>query len=556
MMCLLYRQGFAKNKPIMRGVSGCIVSPIGAILPPAMKRRTQIILISAGAVLLLGSALYAFRDSLPFLQTQSAGNASGSVAIENATTEKPKQGLRRKTSWLGRVNRAKEFIELEYYSRATVELSEAIKDRPGVLEPYVLLGEAYIQTRDNAKLASLVQQIEQRFPGSLEPIVLKVRAFIAAEKYAQTLEILNGVKEELPPSLHFYRAVLLALQNDHKQAREILTQLSTVPVLEIDFEVTESGIEEHIDAEDEKTMLRPEMQTKVLDVLSAYEEFDVYHDAQSAHLLALIGKALAQNSESTLAKSFADRAIKEDTAYVDAWIVRGYANLLLGNTVEAVDDLKQAYNLDPIRPQTHYFLALALSANEQDDEASLFFEKALEHQFEFSDDVRWKLVTIFLERGKYDRVIDLYSDLLTPESDEQSFIQALHISIDVLQKPEKALEFADILYEENPQDPFAMNLRGWALIASNRLVEAEEILTDAQEIDPEYARTYLNLGTLAEVEEEYEEAKNFYKRAYELGRGNGQTVVANLAAERYNTLIQNQDRPESPAAPENPPSSP
>jgi len=182
---------------------------------------------------------------------------------------------------------------------------------------------------------------------------------------------------ELSPELKFYQSVLLALQNNHEKSRENLQELANLPVQSAD------------DAENsEKTGINPNLQKKIAGLLEVYSEFDEFADGKNPHLFALISKNLAENNEAVLAKEFASVAIKEDPEYVDGWVLRGYANYLMEDYSNALIDLRQAYELDPSRPEVYYFLALALEKSGNLPEAALFFEKSLEFDFEFSREIR------------------------------------------------------------------------------------------------------------------------------------------------------------------------
>jgi len=272
----------------------------------------------------------------------------------------------------------------------------------------------------------------------------------------------------------------------------------------------------------------------------------------------MIAKVLAENNEAVLSQEFADTAIREDIEYVDAWILRGYSNFLLKNFDEALTDLRHAYELDPLRAETHYFLALTLDETGNEDEAILFFEKSLENNFDFSDKVRWRLVDLFLKKEKYDRVVELYRELLDGESDPDKFVNAVHLSIDVLKRPEVALEITEKLFSEKPDDVFTINMHAWALIANRKFHDAEIILNKADKIIPDNPRTLLNFGLLFEEQDEFSKAKEFYKTAYEAGKKQAPKfeAITNLAAEKHNQLLNRKENPESPEVLDKPEHSP
>ena len=523
---------------------------------PAMKKRTAWILGGASIIIIVGATAWVFREPISEKVTE----------LKTQLQEPEKKiirsaGIRRKISYLGRIREAKKLIDNEYFSLATLELSAAITEKPDLIQPYLLLGEVHLRTRNLEKLENLITELKQKFPDDGEIDVLRARKLIAEKNFVAASSILAQAGKNLPLGLQFYRAVLLALQNDHAQARKILRELERVPVRSRELTVGKKGVQEKqpvLSSEgiEKSQTISPELLEKITGLIVVFEEFDNFADGKNPHLFALIAKNLAEHNEAVLAREFADVAIKEDITYIDAWILRGYSNFLLQYYKAAEEDLRHAYELDPIRPETHYFLALALHKSGRDDEAILFFEKSLEHNFEFSNEVRWKLIELFAAQKKFDRVVELYQELVTEEPDPKKFIKAVYTSIDILKKPEIALEITQNLIAKNPDDILAMNLHGWALIANKKFIEAEQLLRKAEKLDPLRPRTFLNLGLLYEQQEKFTEAREFYKKSYELGKDQPFNSVVNLAAEKYNELINRPKKPEESEASSKPASSP
>jgi tetratricopeptide (TPR) repeat protein len=458
-----------------------------------------------------------------------------------------KSGVKRRPSYIGRIHEAQKLIEHEYYSLASIELSAAIREKPELFEPYFHLSEIYLRTSDFEKLENLIEELRKKFPNRKSDIfVIEGRKLIGEKKFAEAKNILDSVGEKLPPTLRFYQASLLSLQNDHQAAKKILNSLKDLPVEKEGLKISSTGIQANM-FENSET-LRFETAEKVKQFSEIYDQFDKIIEGKNPHLFAMISKVLAENNEAVLALEFADTAIREDVEYVDAWILRGYSNYLLKNFDNALSDLRHAYELDPLRAETHYFLALVLDETGNEEEAILFFEKSLENDFDFSDRVRWKLVDLFLKKEKYDRVIELYRELLDGESAPDKFINAVHLSIDVLKRPEVALEITEKLLAEKPNDVFTINMYAWALIANKKFHDAELALKKADKIMPENPRTLLNFGLLFEEQNEFSKAKEFYKTAYEIGEKQAPnfSAVTNLAAEKHNKLVNRDENPEAP----------
>ncbi len=475
--------------------------------------------------LLIVSSLWTFRNKI-LLENNSSVDKRITTPIPNKKT-KPVV-----ITYTDRMNEARKLMDNEYYSEATLELSEAIKLKPNYIEPYLVLGDIYLRENSTEKLNNLINKLEKTFPESSDVLVLKTRKNINERKFSEIMSSLQAI-EKLPPELQFYKALLLTLQNDQKTAKKILKSLETkLSEIKINQDIRKN----HQDKQTSEALYR-DFSKKVTDAHIVYEEFEDFKEGRNAHLFAKFAKVLTEDHEIILAQEFASQSIKEDPQYIDAWVLRGYSLFIQKDYASAIKDFREAYKLDPIRPEVHYFMALALVEEGYLDEAALFFEKALEHDFEFSEEVQWKLIDILTKQGKYDEVLDLYKFLLNTETDPQKFSSAVHTAIDVAHKPNVALEFTQILIKNNPNDIFAMNIYSWALIANNRYKEAEKILNKAKQKDPKNPRTFLNLGLLYEEINNDTKAAKMYQESYQLGKNQkNMTSLVNLAADKYNEL--------------------
>jgi len=483
----------------------------------------------AGALLILiaGMIGWIFREDIQALFAPSP-------VAETPEKNTSQAGIPRTLSFEGRLKEAARLTDREHYSLAALELASAMKQKPEEIEPYLLLAEIYLRTQNTQKLEHLTNAITHRFPESTAPHTLKLRSLISQKKFSEALTFVDGLGEDAPREIYFYEAVLRGFQNDHAAARNLLSQIIYADIDEV-------------------------VQEKAIALNQLYSQFDAFSEGENPHLFALISKMLSEHNEALLALEAAELAVKEDIEYPDGWILRGYAKFLLHDYDVALEDLRHAYELDPLRPETHYFLALVLQETGQGEEASLFFEKSLEHKFAFQQDVKWKLAELFTQQQKYDRVVEIYQELLNEESTslaKESVVSLLHNSINVMKKPELALEISGKLLAEHPQNVFYLNMHAWAQIANKHFNKASQTLQRATYLDPDNPRTFLNQGLLAEEQLQFSRAKEFYKKSYQQGQSQAYESVVNLAADRYNALLKQEDRPEAPAAPDRPESSP
>ncbi len=477
-------------------------------------------------LVLLSGAGWIFRDEVKNLFTQKE------------IQEKPLTSVPRTTSYLGRIRAAEGFLAQGQYSRAAVELVEAISERPEIIRPYILLGEIHIRTRDFTKIEGLIVELDRRFPNEPETDVLRARELIAREDFAAARTILQKADSAtLDPVMLLYQAILASLQNDHKRAKVLLSALGERSVQE-PLMIGEDGVTE-VEMENAIT---PEIAEKVKALQLVYDQFAQFADGEDPHLFALIAKALAENNEPTLARSFANVAIREDIAYVDAWMLRGYANFLLNDLSAALEDLRHAYKLDPVRPEVEYFLALTLEKLGQKMEAAMFYERLLTRDFPYHSEVRWKLIDLLTEQKEMDRVVELYQEQAEVESAPNKYVSVVHTLINVLHKPKEALALTETLLSKQPQNVLALNLRAWSLIEDGQLSEAEILLKKTEKLNPENPRTQLNFGVLREREGNPVAAREFYKKCYELGQGKPFSSVVELAVARYNALLGRDDK--------------
>jgi tetratricopeptide (TPR) repeat protein len=494
-------------------------------------------------IALLSGAGWIFREEIAEMSPDVTKAFSKQVR-----TPDNNQPVPRTNSYLGRIRTAENLLSEGQLSRAAIELSAAISERPDILRPYVLLGEVHIRAHDFTKIAGLITELERRFPASPETDVLRARELIAREDFKSAQAILKTANTNtLDPSMQLYQTILAALQNDHATAKTLLTALSDIPVRE-PLIVGDDGVTEV----EMTTSITPELSAKVEALRTVYSHFSQFADGEDPHLFALLAKALAENNEPMLARSFADVAIREDISYVDAWMLRGYANFLLNNLPSALEDLRHAYKLDPVRPEVEYFLALTLEKSGQKMEAALFYEKLLTREFAYKSEVRWKLIELLTEKQEIERVIELYLEQAAAEPAPGKFVSALHTVINVLHRPEDALKITETIFTQQPKNILSINLRAWALIESGQFTEAETLLEKAEDLNPENPRTQLNFGLLRERQGNPIAAREFYKKCYELGEGQPFNSVVELAVERYNTLLKRSDE----AAPAIAPSSP
>jgi tetratricopeptide (TPR) repeat protein len=230
--------------------------------------------------------------------------------------------------------------------------------------------------------------------------------------------------------------------------------------------------------------------------------------------------------------------LKEKRDYRDAWIILGYSYLKLEAFNEAIDALEEAKRQDPEKPETLFYLGLAYAGNGQLSEAIDILELALSNGYEPSIHVEQKLAELYFQSEDYEKASKKYEDVISLNpSDINYFIRPIYIYIDKLQNPEKALSLAEKANLHHPDNAMSYNLLGWAYVANHDFINAKKNLEKSLELNESFDAPYLNMGWMYEKQGNYERAKLFYKKAFDVGTN---SPVADLAAERYNALIDKE----------------
>ena len=434
----------------------------------------------------------------------------GTAAAEDTNREREETAQ----TWLNRVFR---LLDSEELTAAHQQIVAGLQIYPQEIGLYEALAQYHFKTQNLDAVTALIERLRTLFPDRSLWRVNQLQLWIAQ----QDLDKLRDFFTRLPvdqsalQDWDFYRAIWYSITNDHQAAQELLKQLTAASTVSETIQIRSQG------------------------VLAAYEQFESYEDSPSAHQWVLLAKGLAAHNEFSLAKLLADLAIQEQVRYPDGWILRGYSNLLLKRSKEALADLQYAYNLDPLRAETHYFLALAYDENGEAPAAALFFEKALESPtLGFSAEIRWKLIELYHRLRKYERLFELYTQALDQNSAENHFTTAIYVGLNLLQDPSRVLAYTTQLLAQQPQDELMMNLHGWALMEDGQASEALAILKAALQQNPESPRTHLNLGLWYEQQGQSGTALQHYQKCQALsGDQERFASIARMAGERYDQLV-------------------
>ncbi len=397
------------------------------------------------------------------------------------------------------------------FEKAVSELESAASINPNSSTAFLKLGYAYLKNNQTNEAKTAFEQAFNLNSNSIDVQIGLVRANIDTRALTEAETLLVNMNEGYPETV-YYKAILAILKNENDKAKDYFDRLA--------------GSEE----------ISSELKEKVQFFLDAYTNFEVFTDSESIYLDALLAKALGQADEYQAGIIVGLDIVNQMNNYRDAWIILGYNYLAVEKARDAIDALSKAEDLSPEKPETLFYLGLAYFANNDLDNAIAYLEKAYKNGFEPKDEVNLKLGDIYLLQESYDKAAFRYEKVLTQNtSNIDVFVKAIWLNIDQIGNHSKALKLAEKAVEKFPDNAMAYNLLGWAQLSIGEYSDAEKNLTASLNLNPQLDATNLNFGLLYEKQGNVILAKDFYKKAYLLGRGNS---IARRAAVSYNNLTK------------------
>ena len=411
------------------------------------------------------------------------------------------------------LNHGKLYEENGFHGLAVAEYEAASKLEPNAVTPYLEIGRINLREKDFIKAKLSFEQALQLEPNNLEAKVYLVRSLLADRKVAEAKKIIDGLSIHNQTS-KYYEGIIAAYFGEYDKSKNILKETVS------------------IGGNDEIT-------GKAQNFLSAYDEFDFNQGGSQVHLKALLARSFNQVGEYNMAIPLLFEVIKEKKDYRDAWILLGYAYLNIEKFQDAAEALEEAKKLDPQKSETLFFLGLSYYGLNDLNKAAENLELAKKNGFQPQVQIDQKLAEIYLQLKNYKNSAQSYENVISlNDKDVNYFIKPVWIYLDRLNLPDKAVVLAQKALKSHPGEAMSYNIAGWAYTGANKLVEAEDYLNKALSMDPHMDAIYLNFGILNEKKGLAEKAIAFYKKAFEMGHGNG---ISSAAADHYNRLIGKTD---------------
>jgi len=475
----------------------------------ASKRWPLYVLAGTLSFVLLGAAGFAFSHQATLVSMvfgeRSVHNAL--LPLQNAATE----SLPLSAEVL--LQQA-EIERMQGRPDIAVSLYEEALEKGGDLTAIRRLFDAHLLIGDTKKAESVLGLLS--FRGAPEHSLEALRGLLLLRQ-GRITEARDIFSKEPDRSEHRFGLLLVSLiEGNHGEAKEHISLLMQSP--------------------------DPFLAHAARSVQGAYDEFALFEDGRTDHLLTLLARSLGQIGEWPAAATILESVTANDPDYRDAQILLGYSRFMMGMQDAALEPLKRAYDMDPEKAETQYFLGLVYVNKGKNEEATMYLSHALQNGFIPKRSVREKLTDLAIERGAYEEAIgQLHAIVDEGEGDASSYRLLIQLLIDHRNDIEQARSLA-LAARELLGDTSAdvLDLMGWTALLIGSMDEAATFLTTAVQQDPMLGAAWLHKGMLHEALGERDEALSAYRTAYESSIGRDQDTAQD-AAERHNTLLVQSD---------------
>lgn len=425
-------------------------------------------------------------------------------------TETQDTKIKTETTYTEYIDKGKLLRENGYYTLAINEFTQASKTSPNSAEPYLLIGETHLSTKDYDKALASFQKALEKSPTNVDAITGIAQCYMHLNDFAEARKTVDSIVNPDSEKLKYYQGMLYFYDGEYDRSKEYFQSI--------------------VD-----TSLDEELKTNSQLFLDAYTEYELEQGGQENHLRTLLAQASTKTNQYELATSTLYQVLSETPTYRDAWILLGYAYLNLEQYEDSSSAFEEALELDTTKPETNYFLSLAYYGLDNYDDAIKYLDLSLLYGFEPQVQVYQKLAEIYFTKQDYEASERNYEHILELNStDVNYFIRPIWLNMEKLNDLSKAFDLANQALTTNPDEAMSYNLMGWVYVEKEDYKHASEYLTKAIEIDPELGAAYLNLGTMYELEGDYPSAIENYKKAYNLDQNDS---VGALAAQKFNNLL-------------------
>ncbi|MBI4510477.1 MAG: zinc-ribbon domain-containing protein [Deltaproteobacteria bacterium] len=207
-----------------------------------------------------------------------------------------------------------------------------------------------------------------------------------------------------------------------------------------------------------------------------------------------------------------EKAAGDDTVLANTL---GAAYLGANDPTKAESWFRQALLIDGKNIEARSNLGAALEAQGKTDEAIQEYENANERAGGSREDIALKLAMAYEKSKRVGDAEKLFDRLLTPKDGKSVSISARAAAGRFFARRNdgtRSLSVGDSILAEDPRHPAGMFLRGFGLLADEKLLDARKAMTEAVSIDPQ-AQYYDGLGRVYERQMSLDDALGAYDNA-------------------------------------------
>lgn len=458
----------------------------------------QVSVITLSAVLFTGTAALGLGALSSLGQTSLLKNA--------ALTQESLAPLEAPLDYQTRITQGDQLFQNGNFGMAAMQYGLAISIQEENPLAYAKLGKAYLADGNPGKALEALNTATSLDPGNREYTVFKGIALLRNKDYQGAKTLLSGITDH--QGALFYTGLIHAYLGEHTEAK---TQLNAAK--ELSGTIPKQSVES---------------------ILGIYAAFDAQSEGQNIYLNALLIQALINTAEFTMASDLALKTLNEESEYRDVWIMLGYSYLKQKDPVQAEDAFKQAVHLDPLKPETHYFLGVSQWDQNKFAEAENSFELALLHHFKPESQAYRKLAESQLALEKYEDALASYEHLNIIDGSTDFLLRPIWISINILKDLDRATSLAEENVTRAPNDAQSQAALAWVQLSRGEEVQASEKIQAALLLDDQSPSAHFVAGLIEESKGNIQTAQSYYNNAYQLALEDD--WLRKEAANRYNTL--------------------
>lgn len=301
----------------------------------------------------------------------------------------------------------------------------------------------------------------------------------------QTIALLQkeGAK---PADITLLQSIVLLRTGQLTEARTQLSSAEESPQKHYGLMLLAIAEGDHASAQQEAELVQdgsePVLRNNAGVVQNAYEEYALFPESTDSHRITLLARALAQIQECALAEPLVTQVVGQTPNYRDAWIVKGFCELQLEQFTAAIGSYQTAYNLDPQKVETQYFLGLSYLYSEQYQNAITFFEYALTNGFTPKSELHRLITEAANELGNSELALTHLSSLIELEPTVEHFETYVQTAL-FLQRNAEAYEKALQMTRQFPESAVAYEQLGLSAEAMGNTSEAIQAYQEALRLD-------------------------------------------------------------------------